>query len=120
MDQNNNEFNYSRHLYEIVSNRLLETFKPHKEFDDVDIKLINFFRDIIQAKTLKYVTQERLKEWNEIDIKNYINTKCVTQNSLNEKKMQFSFVTQRIGKFQNNQVNMSLYRNRQCTEGDYF
>ncbi len=108
-------------IFDIISQKISDLFGNNKEFDDADVELINFYKDIIQARTIKYFTPEKLKIWNEkIDINDYISTKCPDGTRTLAKRAQFTLVSERLGRIKTNQVSMSLYKNSLFEGDDYF
>ena len=113
-------FNYNVELYKTIKEAVLQKFELKREYDEDDIKLITFFTDIIQAKTLKYLTPERLATWESINIPGYILAKCEVRNRNIDKKLQHSLVLQRLSKFQNNPASLNIYKGTQTQGDDYF
>jgi hypothetical protein len=108
-------FNYNKVLYEEIYKKIVKLLVNAKEFDDIDVNLINFFKDIIQAKTFKYITPDKLKIYADFDLDAYIVQKCDNARTVN-KKLQFSMVTQKLCNFKNNPASIELYRKSQLTE----
>lgn len=105
-------------LYAVLFDKL-SVLPEKKEFDDQDIALIELFKDLIQAKTFKYITPERLQAIQAIDIPAYIVTKCTTSNNANN-KIQFGIVSSKLLRLQNDRASLAAYRRQQEDMEDYF
>lgn len=117
----NSKFNPAKELYLSIAKQLREKFVESKEYDELDEKLIAFFRDIIQAKTLKYITSEKLATYATFDLPAYVQAKCQVPTNQANKKVQFALVVQKLNNFKANTMALELYRQSQnVDEGDYF
>jgi hypothetical protein len=115
------KFNPTRELYLNIAKQLRDKFVELKEYDELDEKLIAFFRDIIQAKTLKYITPEKLATYSQFNLPKYVQDKCAVPTNQANKKVQFALVVQKLNYFKSNSLSQELYRKTLTDdEGDYF
>lgn len=114
-------FSYNAQLYKAIVDEILKRFTVKKEYDDQDIELISFFSDIVQGRTLKYLTAERIAAYSKIDFADYIKVKCTpVRERTTQKQVQFSLVEQRLSHLRNNPASIAAYKKSHEVEDDYF
>lgn len=111
----------SRVLFNTLHDNIMNMFKDKKEFDDEDLKLISFFLDIIQAKTFKFFTKEKLEQYSQLNLASYIRTKCVSAQAANAaRRLQYGIIQQKLSQLKNNPASVKLYRQEQASKEDWF
>lgn len=112
-------YNHTKEVFSNLASRLEARFLGKKEYSDEDIEIINIFKDIIQAKTFKYVTPEKARRYSSFNISSYISRECSDNKTINQ-RLNFSLIRQRMNKFKNDPVRAHIYNSQNNTGDDYY
>lgn len=112
-----NKLESDNSVFNSIVNTINERIISEETFTSNDLEIINFFRDIVKAKTIKYFTTEKINKWLSLNIDSYIENRCTNIDRRSD-AMFINIIKNKASLLKNNMRCMSQYL-EQSNEG-YF